>query len=650
MRGAATLAVAVVMVLALLACAANAGAQPTAAPPQVIDGPSPAIAAPTGLGVSIARDGTGAVVYLKAGHVFLSALTGGTFAGPQQLDGGLAGTSSQPVLAADNGGELIVAFVNGGGLYVTQRVSAGAPFSAPRALAGPAASPSLQMTPFGKAYIAFAVPDGSGSDVRTAFYDNGVWALEPSPLNATPADDAGTGAGRPAVAAAGDGVAIVAWGEHGHIYTRRVWGTAPSVVDEQADGPLAGCSEVSAGDPAVGSGGDSSYAAIAFDETMSCGGQTVTRVLSNRLQGSVDDCAYPNAASSCQVGAGSGQPAVAVGEYGHGWITAATPSNDVVATPLGANEAPGAAATVNTLSDASAPYAVPAIAGFYSTLIAWQHDPGSAGQPEIRVRFAQNGSTLQPETVLSAPAQGPTDAAAGLAAAGDVAGEAAVAWVQSAPAGNEIVVDQLYQPPVAPAPSAPSGYIRSLRPVLSFTATSSLWGARYTVGLDGARLTQTSATAVRVPANLAQGPHSWSVQTSDPAGLTSAVGTQSFFVDTIPPRATLRLSSPRYVSRPVKLHVIDTDTPPGLSARDASGIAKVVVHWGDGTTGTMAHWRYHTYRRAGRYRITVIVIDRAGNQTRLRLLIRVRPAPKHTHGAPKPSKPSGSPSGAAAKP
>jgi hypothetical protein len=643
-------AVGLAVAVAALAGAGPALAQPTAGPPQVIDGPTPAITGPAGLGLSIARDGTGGLVYLKGGHVYLSALTGGTFAPPQQLDGGLAGASSQPVIAADNGGELIVAFLNGGALYVTQRASAGAAFGAPRGLAAPAGDPSLQMTPFGKAYIAFTVPDGSGSDVRTAYYFNGAWALESSPLNATPGDDAGTGSGAPAVAAAGDGVAIVAWGENGHIYTRRVWGTAPSVVFQQADGPLPGCTEVAAGNPAIGSGGDSSYAAIGFDETLSCGGQTVSRVLSNRLQGGIDDCGYPNAPASCQVGAGSAQPAVAVGEYGHGWITAATAADDVVATPLGANAAQAPSIQVNTLSNASAPDAVPAIAGFYSTLIAFQHDPGSAGQPEIRVRFAQNGTSLEPEAVLSSPAQGPTDAAAGLAAAGDVAGEAAVAWVQTAAAGNQIVVDQLYQPPAAPAPSAPSGYVRTLRPVLSYTATSSLWGARYTVDLDGVQIAQTTATAVRVPAALSQGPHSWSVSTTDPAGLTSAVRTQSFFVDTVAPRVKAVLSRVRYVGRPVKLHVIDTDTPPGLPAADGSGIAKVVVHWGDGHTDTMVHWRYHTYRRPGRYRITVIVIDRAGNQTRVRLLIRVRVAPAHPPGQPKPTKPPNRPSAGATKP
>ena len=68
-------------------------AQPSPAPPTVIDGPSAAI---TGLGgLSIARDGSGGLVYTKtvAGvpHVFVSALVGGQFQPAVQVDGALVG-------------------------------------------------------------------------------------------------------------------------------------------------------------------------------------------------------------------------------------------------------------------------------------------------------------------------------------------------------------------------------------------------------------------------------------------------------------------------------------------------------------------------------------------------------------------------------
>ena len=93
------------------------------------------------------------------------------------------------------------------------------------------------MSPFGKAYVAFTAVGQGGHDVRSAYWNTGSWGVESAPLDANPADNAGTGSGRPDVATAGDGTAIVAWGEAGHIYTRRMLGTSPSVVYEQADPP-----------------------------------------------------------------------------------------------------------------------------------------------------------------------------------------------------------------------------------------------------------------------------------------------------------------------------------------------------------------------------------------------------------------------------
>ena len=119
------------------------------------------------------------------------------------------------MIAAGNGGVLLLAFINGGALYVVQALSASQGFSAPAALIGGASNPSLQLSNLGKAYLAFTVVDGAGSDVRAAFWARGAWALETSPLNAIPADDAGTGTGRPQVATAGDGVGTVVWGEGG---------------------------------------------------------------------------------------------------------------------------------------------------------------------------------------------------------------------------------------------------------------------------------------------------------------------------------------------------------------------------------------------------------------------------------------------------
>lgn len=601
----------------LVALASPAVAQPTPAPPTVIDGPSVAI---SGLrGMSIARDGTGGLVYSKAvsaiSHVFVSPLIGGRFQPPVQVDVGLAGASSQPVIAAGDGGVLLVGFINGGQLYVVDKAGTTAGFGSPQALAAGASNPSLQMTDFGKGYLAFTVVDGAGHDVRAAFYDNGAWSLEGAPLNDTPADTAGTGSGAPQVAAAGDGVAIVAWGEGGRVLSRRVWGTAPSVVDEQADLPsVSGCAEVSAGSPAVSAGGDSSYVDVAFQETVSCGGVDQSRVLVNRLRGSQYDGATSADGLSTPGSDSATDPAVAMTEYGQGFVTAAgQASNNVVAMELGNNGAYGPVLPVNSLPGTAPPYPVPGVAGLFSTLVAWQQSPGTTGPAEIRIRYEPRASALGPELVLSSPAEGPTDAALGIAATGDGGGDAAVAWVQGTAGVNQIVVDQLYQPPGAASVATKLSYSRSAQPVLRWSASSARWGPiTYTVALDGAQVEQTGGTSFTVPSALSDGAQTWQVTATNPAGLSAVSKVARIFVDTVAPVLKVREAGRRRAGSPQVVRLSYRDPAP------ASGVARLTVRWGDGAVTHLepgTHRIIHVYRRAGRYEITVTVADRAGNQT-----------------------------------
>ena len=451
-----TMAVVLALVVVLLALPAVSGAAtrrtPTLAPSStVVDGPSANILGLSGL--AVARDGSGGLIYLKrvngVAHVFVSELVNGAFQPPVQLDGGLPGASSQPVIAATNGGLMVAAFINGGTLYAVQQQAGATGWQAPQALLHGASNPSVSMSAFGKAYLAFTAAGDGGHDVRTAYYFQGQWALGSGPLDANPADDAGVGTGRPDVATAGDGTAIVVWGEDGHVYARRVLGTSPSIEFEQADPPsISGWNEVSAGDPAVSAGGDSSYAAVAFEEEVASGASTQTRVLVNRLLASQFTGAQAADALTTP-GADSGdQPQVAVQEYGAGWVTAQQEQSfNAFAMSLSNNDAPGGVSQLNALPQQSDADAVPAVAGTISTLIAWQQDPGSVGLPEIRVRYAPNGSDLGPDQVVSSTAFGPTNADEGLFAGGDLSGDAAVAWVQGSGAQTRIVAGQLFQPP-----------------------------------------------------------------------------------------------------------------------------------------------------------------------------------------------------------
>jgi hypothetical protein len=631
--------------VAALATSARAarGRSPTQAPGDVvIDGPGADI---VGLdGMSIARDGTGGVVYVKrvagTAHVFVSRLTGGVFGPPVQVDAGLAGASSQPVLAAGQGGLLLVAFINAGGLWEATSTGSAVPLSAPAALWATAADPAISLSNFGKGYLAFTDTSGAGGgDVRSAFYYQGQWALGSGPLDNSPPDRSGVGTGRPSVAAAGDGVGIVAWGEAGHIFTRRVIRTTPSGVVEQADVPtLSGWSEVSSADPAVSSGGDSTYAAVVFSEQVRSGAAQQARVLVNRLHGSQYDGIRQADGVSTGGAEGADQPQTAVTEYGAGFITSETDqTHQLFTSTLGSNDSFGTTLRVDSLPNSDPPDAVPATAGLVSNLIAWQQTPGIAGSAEVRVRYAADGVTLGPEQVVSSPSLGATNADLGLVAAGDVSGDAAIAWVQGSGSSTQIVAVQLYQAPGGFVPAHAFSYSTSAQPPLNWSGAAELWGSpQYAVRLDGVLVGQTPALGMFVPTPIANGRHTYQVTAVNQAGLTSVDAAATVFVDTVAPKVSVRFSGTRIVKTAQQVHVTYSDPPPpGQPKAVASGVAMVKVKWGDGSAQARIRrtTASHTYRSRRTYTVTVTVTDRAGNGTVVTRKLQIKPKPK-----PKPKK------------
>ena len=610
----------------------------------VIDGPSADIRSLNGM--SIARDGGGALVYTKTvagvAHVFVSRLAAGVFQPPVQVDAGLAGPSSQPVVAAGQSGLVLVAFINAGTLYVAQAATSATPLSGPVALFTGAANPSLALTNFGKAYLAFtAVAGAGGGDVRAAYYVQGQWSVVPTPLDVSVTKAAGVGAGRPDVAASGDGVGIVAWGEGGHIYTRRIIGATASTVIEQADPTaFAGWSETSASRPSIASGGDSTYAVVTFQEALTNGSATQSRVLMNRLHGAAYDGVASADGAAPGGPEGADQPQAAVTEYGSGFVTSETnQTHALYTTTLGGGESRGQTERVDSLPNSSAPDAVPASAGLISTLIAWQQTPGIAGPAEIRLRYAPNGSDLAPEEVISAPTLGATNADAGLVAGGDVAGDAAVAWVQGSGASTSIVAAQLLQAPGGFVASYGFRYATTATPVLNWSPASELWGApTYALRIDGTQVGQTTATQMVAPAPLPNGRHVYQLAAVNRAGVSTNDPAATVFVDTVPPRATWKLSGTAVVKTRELLRVNYADPPPaGLPTSAASGVDTVFVKWGDGSPRVRIRrtTAAHVYTRIRTYTVTITLTDRAGNRTVIvhKLKIKAKPKPrKHKKG------------------
>jgi hypothetical protein len=126
------------------------------------------------------------------------------------------------------------------------------------------------------------------------------------------------------------------------------------------------------------------------------------------------------------------------------------------------------------------------------------------------------------------------------------------------------------------------------------------------------------------------------VTAGNPAGLSSASKGARVFVDTVAPKVGATLSGARRPGARLTLHLTYRDAPlAGLPARDASGVASLTIRWGDGTSTRVkpgTHQIVHSYRRRGRYKITITALDRAGNRTSAVQAVKIaKPPPKKRH-------------------
>ena len=500
--------------LSLLA-AAPASAAPTPLPPQVVVAHSSAIDSLNGL--SIAGDGSGGIVFLETvggvPHVYVSRLEQGAWQPAQQVDTGLSAASSQPQIAAHGHGELVVAFVNSGALYVTMVRGPRQAFSAPLQLAVGAANPSVSINRYGVGYLAYTAVRRHGLRRRRRLLRRQGVAPGKSPrCQRHRRRQRGHRRGR---SRRGRGRrrrrGSSPRGESGHIYSRRIWGTATSVQTQQLDPPTVagGWTEVTAGSPRISVGGDSSFPVVAFGEEVTSAGRVQSRVLATRL---VAETAWsPIAVDDLAIGSGDAtQPQVAFNESGAGFVAAAGAGNQLIATPVAADGYLETPAPLEPGGGAALPYAVPAGAG-RGAVIAWQQTP-TPGSSQVLVSWAPNGAhggAPRAPTVVSAAANGRTDAALGLLAAGDDNGDAAVAWVQGAAGALSIDAAELVANPGSTSDIQPVLYSRSDTPSLRWPAALESWGLSYTITVDGAVVGKTPQLSWHLRQRLRDGPHVW---------------------------------------------------------------------------------------------------------------------------------------------
>jgi hypothetical protein len=585
--------------LAVLAPLVLPAAAPAAVPGKYfagepVDGPSVDIQS---LGdLDVARDGTGALAYVKRvdgiDHVFVSRLVNGAFGPPEQVDAGLGGAGSEPTVAASDGGRLVVAFASGGGVFSAVR-PAGAPgFAALQQVSAAGSNPDVEMSINGVAYLTWT----TGGDVVAARLErNGTgFAGVPGALDINQAAPAGTGSGRPKVAVAADGIATVVWGESGHVYARRIFelrlSTAPQDLGDGADSP-----EIAAED-------DSSFAWVSFRQN----GVAVAR----RLLGSQFDPPVtigPEGADSVHLamsGRGVGYAAIggASTQAAYGAVLKDDLFNMGQVIGGGWSVAPIGAAAVSENGDG---------------LVAFQQGDASGGR-SIHARpydYVPASRAVTPpgdDVTLSNPALGPTEAARGLLAGADRAGDIAVAFVQGTGAGSQIVAAAFDRAPGSFVGNTTSKWRKFARPPLKWSAAFELWGPlSYTVLIDDKPVGQTTSTGITVPTVVKDGLHRWRVVATDRRGQTSATPTRNIRVDATAPKVTFRITGTRKRGRFVKVAAKVSDAS-GTAAK-ASGLEAVRIAFGDGSRAIAGRRASHRYGHSGRVTVRVTATDKAGN-------------------------------------
>ena len=555
-------------VIALLALAPAAHADWFAAEP--VDGPSADLLGPR-VSVDVAEDGAGAIVYRKLDggvpHVFTARLVGGAFQPPRRVDAGVADAASEAVAVAGEGGRLAYFWLAGPRLYGA--LEGGAPTLVFESPGPPLAGLDADMGVNGTAYAVF----GAGGDVRAARLFGAAFAALPEPLDIDPGRDAGA----PRVAVGADGNAVAVWVEAGHVFERRLLGAGLSQVPQE--GSLPGGA---ADSPDIAIEDDTMLSWVVFRQDL--GG--ASRAVARRFIGSAFEPPV-----LMDPGGGAGAPAVSINGRGQGAFVvpaggAAIGSyvgiTDVFEPPVRLDATGGVGEAVVEASD------------IRDAVLAWR--AGGA----VGAAFRRERGPFDPPAGLSRPEFGPV-VPGSLALAGDRRSDMLLAMLQDDPAGRRLVAAGWDRPPTAPFMLS-----RRVYPAqdLSWGPSGDAWGVIYHVAVDGVEVGTSPVPRLRLARPLANGRHTVVVTAVDRRGQAAATAPAPIRVDGYFPRVR---ASVRRAGRTVRV---------AIRARDrGTGVASYRIYWGDKSRPARLPHASHAYRR-GRYRLVVVVRDRAGNAGR----------------------------------
>lgn len=567
--------------------------------------------------VDLAQDGTGAVTFGRTDgvvtHAYVNRIVNGAFLGPERIDAGLEGGSSQISVGAGSGGRLAVMFVSGGALYGALRPSATAPWTAPVLIATGGSDPSVDMTVHGAAFGVYRV----GGDVYGAYIprQGGAWFPHPGPLDFDPAREAGTGSGRPRVAASAAGSAVAVWGETAadglrHVYARRLFQGPVSQYPQDLTLPsFEGRLGRDAGDPDIAIEDDESYAWVAFRQTFLDAGVPKARIVLRQMRGSTfDPPAVPDPVGWS--GSPVGPPSLNKNSRGEGIAMFADFSGAAIAATLKdgrffAGSAVGAATSEPAMGSATGALASAFVRSIYFT---------EGSPPVVKGRTYEDSSRKRvltfpgPTTGLTTAQFGVVATETGFDVSGDSAGDSLVYFAQGPPGARNAVVAGFDLPP--DKPTALSKWSKSRAPLLTWKSDGDSWGpVTYRVYVGGTLIGQTTAQSFQSPRRLKFGKrYAFRVDAVDARGQITRSTTTRIGIDQRPP--TVHASFERSGRRlTVRSRVEDK----GTKKRPAAGIEETSIDWGDGNTqgGSSAS---HTYREGGRKKVKITAIDKAGNR------------------------------------
>jgi hypothetical protein len=600
------------------ACAAWAASAPPAsgygfAPARTAAGPGPGV---VGFGgVSLARDGGGAVAYLLRDggqpHVYVSRLVRGNPASSVRVDTGQLTPSSTVRVAAADRGRIVVAWLNGGRVWGAVERKRGAGFDAPRSLCvcPSAADLSLDVTRFGTAYLTFTTGGAEAHDVRVAVFDEGSWSLFGVPADIDPARDA-FGA---RVAASSDGTGVAAWTESvggvTRVFERRLLRDHLSRVPQRASvGSLGGRGGGAADTPAVDVTDESSFVWVAFRQSFGAGG---SRVLARRLRGSAFD---RTAAIDGQrfPGRGAARAALAVSGRGYGMALTAEDSNALVGAPLRRvpNSSELAFEPAVPVAGASElpPHAAVGIAESTHALAIWERRV--RGAPGVVARY-YDGDAFGGSHTLSPAGAGPSAGAFGIDAEGDDADDHVVAFLQGPPGARRVqVVAFAGQLDVGPI-FGHRKWRQTNHPLVRWrkTPTPVPWGpVRYRLEIDGRRIGTTRKTRLQVTRALPDGALDAVVVAIDARGSETRSRTYVVGIDTERPHGRVK-----HVKGGYKVWAADATAGVREARLDFGGERSVEVPISDYRVDGV-----HVRARSGSPRPTLFLRDWAGSTREVR--------------------------------